>query len=297
MGELPATSAETVSSRISRKWTVKMVLIALGLIAFGLWGLYDATVAYPRRGSRASEFLELQYMQQYSQLRPPLDRRAGIDDPRAELTRLRLKEQTSGGDSVDRACLQWLESLKLIGRLDASTATTIPRTDFRGDMVPDANLRFKDLTTKFTSSQGGKIEAPSPLSPWDIPVQWLITVAGLGTGAWIVLLILRVRARSFSFEPASMRLTLPGGASIVPADIEDFDKRRWHKFYVTLRIKPSHAQLGGRAVELDLLRYEPVEEWVLAMERAAFPDRAESENEPDEPAGEEAVTSPPGPLV
>lgn len=290
MGEQPATN-DRVSSRISRKWTIKMVLIAAGLLAFGLWGLYDATVAYPRRGSRASEYLELQYLQQFAQLRPPLDNRAGIADPVAELARLKQKEDATGGDNVDRACVSWLESLALLSQLKGPTGTAIPRTDFRGDQVTDASQRFKDLTARFTVTQGGKVEAPSPLSTWDIPVQWLITAAGLGIGFWVLLLIVRVRAKSFSFEPGALRLTLPGGASLVPEDIEDFDKRRWHKFYVTLRIKPSHPQLGGQAIELDLLRYEPVEEWVLAMERAAFPDRA-TEDQKDDDAGPPA----PGPV-
>ncbi|GJQ29066.1 MAG: hypothetical protein HBSAPP03_09500 [Phycisphaerae bacterium] len=274
----PAPAGEVQHSKVSRKWTLKMVAIAVFLAGFGLWGLYDATVAYPRRGERASEYLEFQYLENFKQARPPLDHRAGIADPANELQRLR------GGapsDLADRAAKTWLESLVLIGRLDGPTATSIPRTDFRGSSVADAETRRRELEQKFTT--GGQAQAPSPLSKWDIPVQWIITAAGLGLGLWMLLLIIRVRTKSFAFEPGSMRLTLPGGASFTPADIEDVDKRKWHKFYVTVKIKPGHGTLGGKDVELDLLRYEPVEEWVLAMERAAFPDRVE-QPPPEEPA-------------
>lgn len=278
MSNAAPVPGETIQSKVSRKWTLKMVAIAIFLGGFGLWGLYDATIAYPKRGERASEFLEFQYLENYKQARQqgrsPLDDRAGFTDPANELQRLR---GATTSDLADRAAKTWLESLVLIGRLDGPTATAIPRTDFRGMQVTDAESRLKDLAQRYTT--GGASKAPSPLSKWDIPVQWLIMVVGVGLGLWMIVLIVRVRAKAFTFEPSTMRLGLPGGTSFVPGDVEDFDKRKWHKFYVTVKIKPEHKDLGGTNVELDLLRYEPVEEWVLAMERAAFPDRAEAEEE------------------
>jgi len=32
--------------------------------------------------------------------------------------------------------------------------------------------------------------------------------------------------------------------------------------------------LAGQEIKIDLLRHVPVEEWILAMEKTAFPDRA-----------------------
>ncbi|MGH7132453.1 MAG: hypothetical protein ACREJO_10960, partial [Phycisphaerales bacterium] len=75
----------------------------------------------------------------------------------------------------------------------------------------------------------------------------------------------------------------PDGKTIVPADIAEFDKRKWDKFYVTINLK------GGEARKLDLLRYVPLEEWVLAMERTAFPETAPPE-EPATPADGAAPT-------
>ncbi len=76
-----------------------------------------------------------------------------------------------------------------------------------------------------------------------------------------------------------MTLGLPGGHSLTPADLTDVDKRKWDKFFVSLVVKPGHATLGGKEVALDLLRYEPLEDWVLEMEKAAFPDRVKAEEE------------------
>lgn len=286
--ETPAAAPHTphaakVRSRLSRKWVYKMVGIAVFLVGFGVWGLYDALVAYPRRGERASEAFEFDYLRQV----PASDLfTAGIPDPRAELARLREKQASTTLAPTEAALERWLDSLGLVGRLDGPTATAIPRTDFRGDEVTDARERLRTLETRFQTLQGGAVvDAPSPLTRWDIPVQWIFVVAGFGGGLWLLMLLAKVRSRSFAYEPREKRLTLADGATLTPADLDDVDKRRWHKFYVTLRVKPSHPTLGGKGVELDLLRYEPVEQWVLEMERAAFPDRIEAPATAD-PAGE-----------
>jgi hypothetical protein len=273
MSEQAVSTGGELRTRVSRKWTFKMLAIAVVMVGFGLWGLYDATVAYPNRGSRAAEKYELEYLESFRQNRPPLDRRASIDDPKAELDRLRRNPPR---DPTDQAALLWLESLMLIGRLDGPTGTAIPRHDFRGVEVSDAGTRLEDLRRKYGTVGGSAI---NPLTKWDIPVQWLIAVSGLGIGLWLVVLLVRVHGQSYRFDPATMRLTLPDGESFMPSDVEDFDKRKWHKFYVTVRIRKEHPNLGGDAIELDLLRYEPLEEWVLMMERAAFPDRASERKE------------------
>ena len=42
-------------------------------------------------------------------------------------------------------------------------------------------------------------------------------------------------------------------------------------FEAALKIKPGSHALAGSEVKLDLLRYVPLEDWVLEMERTAFP--------------------------
>lgn len=283
-----------VRSRVSPKWVRRMVIIAAVLIAFGFWGLYDAAVAYPRRGEKASLYLEYQFLQQLDQRRELLDLRAAIKDPQGELERLRTRLKDGVANDAERACLTWLESLDLVGRLDAASATDIPRDDFRGERVESVRSRYDALTRQFTTAQGGSADIPSPLSRWDIPVQWLIMAGGYAIGGYILLLIVRVRGKTYAFDPATMRLTLPDGGAITPADLADVDKRRWHKFYCTLVVKGEHPTHAGRSIELDLMRYEPVEEWVLTMERAAFPDRAKDEPPPDAAAEPAPSDTPPG---
>src|SRR4051812_37576138 len=135
--------ASELRAHVSRKWTIRMALIGAGLIAFGLWGLYDATVAYPSRGSEAAEFLEYQYLQQMSS--DPA--RSSIAEPRSALQDLRAKYKASGTgafSAVDKAKSDWLEQLDLIGKLEPATASTvIPRTDFRAK-TPERDNAVKD---------------------------------------------------------------------------------------------------------------------------------------------------------
>ena len=67
--------SQLLTSKVSRKWTIRMVVIATVLIAFGLWGLWDAVRVYPARGALAAEWLEFQYLEEFSRSRPPLDAR------------------------------------------------------------------------------------------------------------------------------------------------------------------------------------------------------------------------------
>lgn len=288
----PASSSGPLRSKVSQKWSLRMMLIGVVLIGFGAWGLFDATYAYPNRGAEAAEWFEYQYLDQYKTKQGVLDSRAGVADIATTRADLARRSSLSAPSPLDVALQRWLDSLALIGKTDAATATAIPRDDFRGVKVSDATTRYAVLTKRWTTSNGTP-RAASPLSTFDIPVQWMITFAGFGIGVYLFVLIARVRAKTFTFDPATQRLTLPGGKSFVPSDIEDVDKRRWHKLFVDIRIKPGHAgELGGKVVPLDLLRYEPVEEWVLMMERTAFPDRAAKEDAEAAAAANAATETP-----
>ena len=268
----PAAAAPQLRSRLSRKWTIKIGIIALALIGLGVAGLYDALVGYPRRGQNAAEYLEYQYLQQLSSDQS----RASVADPSARLLELNKKEKEGAPLSLtDQTLVRWLEQLKMVGKLEpASASTIIPRTDFRTDdqgkpiQVKDAGQRLADLKKSWTTSAGTPKQA-SPLSWMDIPSQWVIVALGLGFGGWLIFVLLSARAKVYRWDPAREVLTLPDGASIAPQDIAEFDKRKWHRLFITLKIKPSHPQLGGKDVTLDLLRFDPVEDWVLAMEKTA----------------------------
>ncbi len=270
-----ASNAGAIRSHLSKKWLVRMVLIAVGLFAFGMWGLYDATIAYPRRGAAAASFAEFNYL---TQLSPGST--GSIDNPTTELERLVTASEK--GPKRD-----WLEQLAYIGRLDPAH-TKLPRTDAAsGQSIPDVLSRLESLSKDWTRSDGGQKKAPKPLSVWDIPTQWLIMAIGVGLSLWMFTLVVIARGKTYTWIASERRLGLPNGASLVPADIAEFDKRKWHKFFIHLNVKPEHPSLGGKEVALDLMRYEPVEEWVLEMERAANPAPAE------EPPAADPADAPP----
>jgi hypothetical protein len=277
MNMTESTSAP-LASHVARRWSVKIGLIALAITAFGLFGVYDAVKGYPDRGKNAAEAAEYQYLQQLGA--DHMDYRASITDPALALADLTRNEATAPLSPADHLEKAWLEQLDRVHKIEpASASTIIPRTDFRGDKVTDAAQRRAELQKRWTTTAGGLRQA-SPLTPWDILLQWVIVAVCLPIGLWMFLLMMVAKSRVYRWDPSEQRLTLPGGQSFVPSDIAEVDKRKWHRLYVTLKMKPSHPQLGGRDVELDLLRYEPVEDWVLAMERTAFPEHAEKAPEP-----------------
>jgi len=262
-----ATSNVQVST-LSKRWALKTGIGAIVCLGVGVWGYVDATSVYPKRGYRASEQYEQSYLEAVRESGKGLDR-ASVDDPAGKFAEL-SKAINEGGKlgTSDQTLHDWLESLKMVSKL-ASENTKIPRTDFvSGIEVRSGAERLETLA----KSRGGKV---SPLSAWDIPSQWLIMVVFLGFGAWLAALFLKVAGRKYRWEEATQTLTLPEGNSITPADVAEFDKRRWDKFMVTLLIKPGHATLANQRVLVDLYRHEPVEEWVLAMERTAFPETVE----------------------
>ncbi|MCU0688564.1 MAG: hypothetical protein MUE97_02320, partial [Phycisphaerales bacterium] len=120
---------------------------------------------------------------------------------------------------------------------------------------------------------------------WDIPFQWFITVVGFLGAIWVLFNIARTKAKVYRWDPATSRLTLPSGTSLVPADITEFDKRKWHKFFVTL------VTTRGDRHELDLYKYEPLEEWILAMEDIRFPEVPEGIEPPTPSATADTQTA------
>lgn len=63
----------------------------------------------------------------------------------------------------------------------------------------------------------------------------------------------------------------------MPSDLADVDSCRWDKFIVYLKIKDGHPRLGGAEIKFDTYRHGKIEDWILAMERTAFPERVAEE--------------------
>jgi hypothetical protein len=261
--------AET--TRLNKPWLIKMVAFASILIFFGCYGLYDATIGYPKRGLRYADFCKYQYLDA-AKTEHKLDRRGvSVEDPVGELARLE-KLEVGRREPLDPSRLDWLRALSTAHQLKPSLTK-----------IDDPDAEYARLKTMWTTASGGAVSAPKPLSAFDIWVQWIYVALGLGGGFWMIIHFIAVARFTYRWEAETQTLTLPDGNTLTPGDIEEFDKRKWDKFLIYLKIRPAHATLGGQELLLDLYRYTPLEAWVLEMEKTAFPERTQ----------ETVVTAPP----
>lgn len=298
-------AAEQTVTRLSRNWLIKQGAFLVVLLVFGVWGLADALHFYPRRGLEEASARLREHLQAAAAAGKLTPADLKVEDPRGALAALRPRAEelrgASLGSAADRATIdarfldtrrEWLESLARAWRLGPEPQTVVWPGQSAGEL-PDAatrsvlfdHVRGVGLVVSTKGAQPQEIppqrllaeltqvwsarNAPKPLSSYDMFFQWFFVVAGFGGGAWLSVVLLRAASRTYRWNPATQTLTLPGGASFSPADLKEVDKRRWHKFFVTLHFK------NGASHTLDLLRYVPLEDWVLAMERTAFPESAE----------------------
>ncbi len=270
------------TTSINRSWMLKMVAIGIIFAGFGAWGYVDASVVYPGKGVASAEYLKYLYLDEVKRdaqaRQSSIFAMVSLSDPVDELNRLR-KTAPELLRPIDQARREWLDSLDIINKLDAAHTE-----------IPSPESEHTRLHARFTTSTGTP-NIPKPLSWWDIPVQWLICGLGLFVGAWMLVLIIVVSRSRYSWDAETRTLTLPDGSTLTVADCEDFDRRKWDKFLMFIKIRQGHVRHGGKELRFDLLRYVPLEDWVVEMEYAAFPDRAKSVEAPA--GGTEAVEPPP----
>lgn len=267
-------------STLNRPWALKMLIFVVVLLAFGTWGLYDAAVKYPANGARYAEWAEWQYLQKARDADAEefgyFIREASVPDPRQELTHLseaeterRNREAAESPQSTRRLRAiaeitrrQWLSSLRMIGELRPERTT-----------IADPRARLDELASSWSTRP-----QPSALHGYDIPMQWGIMIGCYALGLYLIVLFVRVVGRKYRWDPDAQRLTFPGGASIVPDNLAEIDKRKWDKFIVFLRIVPGHEKLGGREMRVDTYRHAHVEGWILEMEKTRFPPEEEGDD-------------------
>jgi hypothetical protein len=142
--EAPNTDAQTAEaggdaggatrSTIARPWLVRIVIITLVLVGYGVWSVYDAYVSYPERGADYASWSERAYLlaaRDVDESREQVGtfRRAAVDDPASRLeelgdsqTRERNLQDLQGTGRPKRAQMElaleeWLTALDRIGRL------------------------------------------------------------------------------------------------------------------------------------------------------------------------------------
>ncbi len=280
-------STDCAKAPLNPRWIFKLGIITTIVFLVGVWGFWDASSVYPKRGERYASWAKWQYLDQAKKADAEdfgiFIRESSVTNPVEELERLGNPEtrnrniQDAANTSSTRtlrasmliARLNWLEALKVIGHLDEEYT-----------VIESPQRELNELAAHWQSAT-----KPKPLHAFDLAVQWMIMVICWVIALYMVIHMLRVRAKKYAWDASSMKLTLPGGASITPEDIEEVDKRKWDKFIVFLRIKPSHPTLGGKEIAVDTYQHARVEDWILAMEEKAFgsqedEDDAESTRSP-----------------
>lgn len=256
---MPATQTTT----LGRKWFLKMIVFMILCFGFALYGLYDASYAYPRRARQAAELSLFNYLDAVTDQGKRYVSLPAFD-PAQEFARLKDNRAAGRLAPEDAPKLVWLEQLSILGELDAEHTR-----------IGDPVARFNELRPRWVASDGSPKSAAA-LSWYDIPVQWLITIVCGALTLWLGFLFISVGTRRYRWDPQEQRLHLPDGSALVPADIEEFDKRKWDKFLIYLKVRPGHKPHGGRELKLDLYRHHPLEEWILEMERTAFPENQQT---------------------
>ncbi len=269
----------TETTTLRPAWRLKMILVIIGVGALGIWGFIDASIVYPARGEKFARIVgELKYLEAAAgpadNRRPIRAATVSVPDPEASLADLVDRQKSTMGISdMEINRLTWLRALSVVGKLDPQFTTY---TDDGGERDPDSRLQELEAESKSNKS------TPTAVHKFDIAVQWLIFGVCMTVVLWCVLVVLRTASKRYSYDSATKTLTLPGGKSFTVDDIEDVDKRRWHKFYATIKIREDHPSLAGKAIEFDLYRRASIEDWVLEMERTRFPDRIEPEEQDSE---------------
>jgi len=312
-GPNKAAQSEATASNINRPWLIRIVIISAVLLGYGAWSINDAYVNYPERGTTYASWAEWQYLGKAidadrSEAPGILRREAAIKEPVEELDRLRTSDvlernesDLGGGPRQKRAEMEiarqtWLNALSVVGKLDPAYTNFFRNPDVEAasrlmglegsseaETISGLNstlnpasprTRFTELSTRWATET-----PPGPLRSYDIPVNKIQAVLCFAFTGYLLFLFLRVLTRTYRWNPETKTLTLPSGESIAPADLEDVDKRKWDKFIVFLRIKDSHSKLGGEEIRFDTYRHGRIEDWILEMEKVAFPDRIEEAEE------------------
>ena len=294
MDEVAYTDAKgQQTTTINRRWLTKMLIFILGLTGLGIWGAYDAFVLYPARGWKSVDFAKQAYLDAAQQVNRLNSFDVSVEDPAATLREL---DQASGGESeLQLRRHEWLTALSRVTSLSKEAERNRAELEKRENQSgyepqPTRTLIVQPRAELQTLEQENQSKSrPKPLEAYDIPVQYVIMVAGFGGALWVLFATLNSMRRTFRYDPAEHKLTLPDGRSIVPADIEDVDKRKWHKFFVFLHLKD-----GSEEIKLDLLKYVPLEAWILEMEKLTDSyeppeddeNRTDGDSKPDEPSSD-----------
>ncbi|MEQ8316482.1 MAG: hypothetical protein RIE77_11455 [Phycisphaerales bacterium] len=292
--------AETQQAKLSPRYWIKQVVLAVLVLGLGVWGFYDGFILYPAQAVKFAEWTEWEYLDFLDN--PPPAASAGanlgvasIPDPVETYDRLGNPSYNRNPATMDDVRGNWLDALSIVNRLDPQY-TKYPRENADEGEIGSAFERLAALRETWGDVDRGN--APKRRSRFDIMAQYPIFLVGAGLGLYFAYGLFRALGTRYAWDPDAKRITLPGGIEVEPEHVAEFDKSQWHKFYVVLRLNDSHPTHAGKNIKVDLYRHQGVEDWILEMERERFPDQAEatpddaSTSEIDEAAKPEANAGP-----
>lgn len=257
------SAGEQITS-IPKKWMILQAVYMGVLLAYAIWCVYDGAVLLPNRGKADAEYKERQYLEaaktasslSEASVKTPVEEYEQLNEQVAEMRGLANSTTATGKINALRvARYEWLKALRLVGQLSPEKTT-----------IADPERRLKELDEKWKS-----LVPPKPLAGYDIPLQWWQLPVVLGVFLIVLVVTVRTKLTVYRYDPASKTLTLPGGEKISYMDLKEVDKRQWHKVRCALVLN------DGRQLPMDLLRYVPLEEWILEMEKARFPESVANE--------------------
>lgn len=252
-----------LTTRLNTKWMFKMFVFLAFLLGLGVWAAIDAFWVYPKQGRHHAEYALGQHLECLSKSGRLLVG-ASVEDPAATLSALEASG-AKDSNSCDAYKYAWLLSLSRVTSLSAiSERNRAAIAQAGGTSGVNSETMFADpqATLDGLVQKLGTQNAPKPLAAYDIPLQYLFMIIGFGGAAWLAVFLSRCRTVSYSYDPSEHRLFLPDGRSFVPAQIGEVDKRDWHKYFIYLTLND-----GSKEMKFDLLRYTPLEDWVLEMEK------------------------------
>lgn len=257
----------TIQTSLKTGWVIRaVVMIVLGY-GFAVWGYYDATIAYPKRGETYARVMEESWLKA---LGPDVSRAPMlVADPQAALeglrTRFRNKERMSEPEQLQ---FEWLKALNVLGKLDEAPMRVAEPVARRAEL--------EQLNQQLTGQ-------PKPLNSYDIPSQWVIVAVGLLVGTWSLVGFIRASRHKFVYDTESGSLTIDG--ETIPADrMSDVDKRRWQKKSIAYLVTTD-----GERLKLDDWIYARTEDIVDHIEkRLGKVDATDAETAEAEPADETA---------
>ncbi|MCK4871446.1 MAG: hypothetical protein KAS72_01860 [Phycisphaerales bacterium] len=256
----------TIQTTLSRGWLVRMSIVIVVGFVFAVWGVFDATVAYPRRGGEYAEHMEKVWLEVLDSGHMLTTAWQRIQDPQARLGEL------SGlvGTPAEEAERDWLEALAIIGKVDdALQGETSPRE------------RLDVLRQRLQGRQ-----QPKKLNPWDIPSQWAIVVVGGVIGLWCSFLVFKASRLTYRFDEEEGILRINDLA--VPLDeMTGMDKRRWQKKSIAMLLTAD-----GASHKLDAWVYGKLEDIIDILDTHLEGDDAEKSEADAAPEDETAPTDP-----